>query len=103
MIVQRTQIEQTIDRHDRAIFLKELVVFRSAVGVPLAMVRKRSAEQKATLAPLLLVHGWGQNRYIWHLPSRSLSNYLARAGFDVYNLDLRGQGRSRRLGAKRPN
>jgi pimeloyl-ACP methyl ester carboxylesterase len=54
-----------------------------------------------TLAPVLLVHGFGQNRHAWHLPSRSFSNYLARAGFDVFNLDLRGHGRSRHLGALR--
>ena len=29
-------------------------------------------------------------------------NHLARAGFDVYNIDLRGRGRSAHLGAKRP-
>ena len=51
---------------------------------------------------MLLVHGFGQNRYAWHLPSRSLVNHLARAGFDVFNLDLRGHGRSRDLGARMP-
>jgi alpha-beta hydrolase superfamily lysophospholipase len=66
------------------------------------MVRKRLAgSEGATKAPVLLVHGFGQNRYAWHLPSRSLANHLARAGYDVYNLDLRGHGRSRHLGAKR--
>ncbi len=73
--------------------------------VPLAMVRKRSLAGAAsgTSASVLLVHGYGQNRYVWHLPSRSFSNYLARAGFDVYNLDLRGHGRSKHLGARRPS
>jgi pimeloyl-ACP methyl ester carboxylesterase len=67
------------------------------------MVRKRSASLGGgTIASVLLIHGYGQNRYVWHLPSRSFSNYLARAGFDVFNLDLRGQGRSRHLGARRP-
>jgi polyhydroxyalkanoate synthase subunit PhaC len=70
--------------------------------VPLAMIRKRSASRKSTEASVLLIHGYGQNRYTWHLPSRSFSNYLARAGFDVFNLDLRGHGRSRHLGARRP-
>ncbi|AKT42630.1 alpha/beta hydrolase [Chondromyces crocatus] len=72
--------------------------------IPLAMVRKRSmAHGGGSLAPVLLIHGYGQNRYTWHLPSRSFSNYLARAGFDVYNLDLRGHGRSKHLGAPRPS
>jgi pimeloyl-ACP methyl ester carboxylesterase len=76
-----------------------------ARDVPLAMVRKRSASLggAGTQASVLLLHGYGQNRYVWHLPSRSFSNYLARAGFDVYNLDLRGHGRSRHLGARRPS
>ncbi len=65
------------------------------------MVRKRAANGDATLAPVLLVHGFGQNRYTWHLPARSFSNYLAKRGFDVFNLDLRGHGRSRRIGARR--
>ncbi len=70
--------------------------------VPLAMVRKRDARNSGgTRAPVLLVHGFGQNRYAWHLPSRSLVNHLARQGFDVFNLDLRGHGRSRHLGARR--
>lgn len=71
--------------------------------VPLAMIRKRSATLGGTSASVLLLHGYGQNRYVWHLPSRSFSNFLARAGFDVYNLDLRGHGRSRHLGARRPS
>ena len=65
------------------------------------MVRKRSAHPEATRAPILLVHGFGQNRYAWHLPARSFANHLAMAGFDVYNLDLRGHGRSRHFGARR--
>jgi pimeloyl-ACP methyl ester carboxylesterase len=65
------------------------------------MVRKRSTDERGgSLGPVLLVHGFGQNRYAWHLPSRSLSGHLARAGFDVYNLDLRGHGRSRDMGAR---
>src|SRR5206468_2476156 len=63
----------------------------------LAVVRKRRAEG-ATLAPVLLVHGFGQNRYAWHMPERSFANYLADCGFDVFNVDLRGHGRSAELG-----
>src|SRR5512140_3391315 len=116
VILHGRVVEQTIDRKERGAFLKELVVTspvtvgaRAPAGgrvgyahVPLAMVRKRlAANQGGTRAPVLLVHGFGQNRYAWHLPSRSLVNYLAREGFDVFNLDLRGHGRSRHLGARR--
>src|SRR6185503_13122121 len=55
-----------------------------------------------TRAPILLIHGFGQNRYAWHLPARSVANHLAKAGYDVFNLDLRGHGRSRHFGARAP-
>jgi len=78
VILYGRTLEQTIDRHDRATFVKELVV--SGGRVPLAMVRKRLASNGGgTKAPILLVHGFGQNRYAWHLPARSFANYLARA------------------------
>jgi polyhydroxyalkanoate synthase len=66
----------------------------------LAVVRKRRAEGD-TLAPVVLVHGFGQNRYAWHMPERSFANYLADCGFDVFNVDLRGHGRSAELGSAR--
>ncbi|MFO0760510.1 MAG: alpha/beta fold hydrolase [Byssovorax sp.] len=107
MILNQTDIEQAVDRDERGRFIKELVVTHASsptgAEIPLAMVRKRRAPAGPTLAPLLLVHGYGQNRYAWHLPARSFSNYLARAGYDVFNLDLRGHGRSRHLGAHRPS
>jgi alpha-beta hydrolase superfamily lysophospholipase len=107
MILNQTRVEQVVDRDERAAFVKELVLVRfSAEGgleIPLAMVRKRSPVLGGARATALLIHGYGQNRYTWHLPARSLSNYLARAGFDVFNLDLRGHGRSRHLGARRPS
>jgi alpha-beta hydrolase superfamily lysophospholipase len=108
MILHASETEQIIDRDERGRFVKELVLTRfagvaSPQPIPLAMVRKRLAGGQGTCAPVLLIHGYGQNRYAWHLPSRSLSGYLARAGFDVFNLDLRGHGRSRHLGARRPS
>jgi polyhydroxyalkanoate synthase subunit PhaC len=114
LILHGRTIDQVIDRGQRGSFRKEIVVVPGKV--PLAMVRKRCASRAEgsrggsaqtsgsageTLAPVLLVHGFGQNRYAWHLPSRSFANHLARAGFDVFNLDLRGHGRSRSMGARR--
>jgi pimeloyl-ACP methyl ester carboxylesterase len=92
-------VEQVIDKGESASFVKEIVVTGSRV--PLAMVRKRPAARAGTRASVLLVHGFGQNRYAWHLPARSLANHLAHAGYDVYNLDLRGHGRSRHFGGQR--
>jgi alpha-beta hydrolase superfamily lysophospholipase len=93
-------VDQSIDLRERETFVKEVVVTRGAV--PLAMVRKRLARNGGgTRASVLLIHGFGQNRYAWHLPSRSMANYLAKVGFDVFNLDLRGHGRSRHFGSRR--
>jgi pimeloyl-ACP methyl ester carboxylesterase len=101
LILYGRTVQQTIDRHERASFVKELVV--TSGKIPLAMVRKRLADNEGgTRAPILLVHGFGQNRYAWHLPARSFANHLSRAGFDVFNLDLRGHGRSRHFGARAP-
>jgi polyhydroxyalkanoate synthase len=107
MILNSSEVKQAVDGTERTRFVKELVIARFASAasrepVPLAMVRKRSVEHGGSLGPLLLIHGYGQNRYAWHLPARSFSGYLARAGFDVFNLDLRGHGRSRHLGARKP-
>ncbi|MBI4705644.1 MAG: alpha/beta fold hydrolase [Deltaproteobacteria bacterium] len=119
MILSSSTVEQAIDGDHRATLVKQIVLARrngtapalladdvpaGEGAVPLAMVRKRSALQppSADRAALLLIHGYGQNRYVWHLPARSFANYLATAGFDVFSLDLRGHGRSRHLGAHPP-
>jgi pimeloyl-ACP methyl ester carboxylesterase len=99
VILHGRVVEQVVDRDEKKTFRKEIVVTGSRV--PLAMVRKRDEHGEGTQAPVLLVHGFGQNRYAWHLPARSLANHLAAQGFDVFNLDLRGHGRSRQFGAKR--
>lgn len=53
-----------------------------------------------TRGALLLVHGFSQNRYAWHVPGRSLVNHLAEAGYDVFFVDLRGSRESVKLGAR---
>lgn len=103
MTILRSEIvTQHIDRNAgrSGSFVKEVVLARG--DVPLCFVRKRNADGPSDRATLLLIHGFGQNRYTWHLPSRSFVNHLAAAGFDVFNLDLRGHGRSRLVGAPRP-
>lgn len=115
MILHSQVVEQAIDIDERGHFVKQLVLARGPE--PIAMVRKRLArlpESRTTTfrdpdsvaaptrATLLLIHGYAQNRYAFHLPARSMVNHLARAGFDVYNVDLRGRGRSAHLGARRP-
>lgn len=98
VILYGRTVQQSIDHHHVGTFRKEVAI---TAGVPLALVRKRLANAESTRAPVLLIHGFGQNRYTFHLPSRSFSNYLAAEGFDVFNVDLRGHGRSRKLGGAR--
>jgi pimeloyl-ACP methyl ester carboxylesterase len=102
MILRAEEVLQAVEGNDPRCFIKELVCARGPE--PLAMVRKRLPAEHAPPggyhAPVILLHGFGQNRYAWHLSGRSFANYLAREGFDVFNLDLRGHGRSRRLGAR---
>ncbi|MBT3221659.1 MAG: alpha/beta fold hydrolase [Proteobacteria bacterium] len=43
--------------------------------------------------PVVLCHGISSNHYFWDLePGRSLALNLHEAGFDVWNMDLRGHG-----------
>lgn len=44
--------------------------------------------------PVLLVHGTWCDSRVWDFPGRSVMEYLAARGYDVYALDLRGMGSS---------
>jgi pimeloyl-ACP methyl ester carboxylesterase len=46
--------------------------------------------------PILLVHALWNNSQSWDFPGRSVMNYLATNGYDVYALDMRGMGESER-------
>lgn len=66
---------------------------RIVIDGRIAVVRKRLAG--LTGPRVVLVHGFAQNRYTWHLSRRSLSAWLASEGFDTWNLELPGHGNSR--------
>lgn len=100
MLMSEEKVVQVIDRAETALFVKQVVHVQSD-DAPLVMVRKFHPERR-TGTPLLLLHGFGQNRYAWHLERRSFVNYLASRGWDVFNMDLRGQGRSREMGSSAP-
>lgn len=99
MILRTEVVEQTIDGNERGVFVKDVVMIPGKH--PLGMVRKRAANRE-TRGTVMLVHGFGQNRYTWHSSRRSFVNYLANEGWDVFNVDLRGHGRSRWFGAPMP-
>ena len=44
--------------------------------------------------PVLLIHGSWVNSQTWDFPGRSVMDYLAVRGYDVYAVDLRGMGDS---------
>jgi pimeloyl-ACP methyl ester carboxylesterase len=86
---------QRIDGDHEVLLRKEVLRFDAKPG--LFVVRKH-LPGGPTLPPVLLVHGFAQNRYTWHTSRRSMSAWLAAAGFDVWNLELRGHGRNREAG-----
>lgn len=100
MILRTETVEQTIDGDQSQTFLKEVLMTRGEH--PLGMVRKRRPPPSPSRGPVILIHGYAQNRYTWHNSKRSFVNYLAEDGWDVFNVDLRGHGRSRRFGAPYP-
>lgn len=100
MILRTETVEQRVSEGRDVTLVKDVVM--TTGKLPLGMVRKRLADPEVRRGPVLLVHGFGQNRYTWHTSQRSFSAFLAAEGYDVFNLDLRGHGRSRRFGAGSP-
>ena len=90
-------VEQVIDGVESGLFLKEVLRAPLASGRVLSLVRKAPARGD-TRGAVILIHGFAQNRYSWHLSQRSLVNFLAARGLDTYNLELAGHGRSRDYG-----
>jgi len=104
-VILRTEtVRQTITGERRATFVKDVVM---TPGQPIGMVRKRlkaapNGHAEETKGAIMLIHGFGQNRYTWHVTRRSFSAYLATRGWDVFNVDLRGHGRSLGFDGTRP-
>jgi pimeloyl-ACP methyl ester carboxylesterase len=100
-VILRTEtVEQAIDGVETRTFIKEVLM--TPGPHPLGMVRKRLPPPSPSRGAVILVHGYAQNRYTWHSSKRSFVNFLANDGWDVFNVDLRGHGRSRRFGAPFP-
>ncbi len=73
-------------------------------GWDLALRRTTWEPSPAGRRPLLIVPGYGMNSFIFgfHPRGKSLEGYLAWRGFEVWAVDLRGQGQSRRKGPRKP-
>ncbi len=100
LILRTETVEQVIDGKETRTFVKEVLM--TPGPHPLGMVRKRLPPPSPSRGAVILIHGYGQNRYTWHSSKRSFVNFLADDGWDVFNVDLRGHGRSRRFGAPYP-
>ena len=100
MILRTETVDQVIDGSQTRTFVKEVLM--TPGPHPLGMVRKRLPPPHPSRGAVILVHGYGQNRYTWHSSKRSFVNFLADDGWDVFNVDLRGHGRSRRFGSPFP-
>jgi polyhydroxyalkanoate synthase subunit PhaC len=94
-------IEQIVNGAERVRLAKDIVEAPLADGGRLSLVRKWPVDGPVRGAVVLL-HGFAQNRYTWHLDTRSIAAYLVSRGYDVFNLELRGHGRSRALGSPLP-
>lgn len=94
-LLESTEVTQAIHQARSVRLHKER--WRVPGPVPLGLVRKH-LPGGPILPPVMLVHGFAQNRYSWHTSMRSMSAWLAERGFDVWNLELRGHGHSRAEG-----
>ncbi len=61
------------------------------------------ARRKRGLRPLVIVPGYAMNSFIFgfHPRGTSMERHFAQRGFEVWSIDLRGQGRSRPNGNER--
>ena len=93
--VSSSEVVEVIENGQTATFVRE--AWRLDATAPLSLIRK-TLPGGATRSRVVLVHGFAQNRYSWHTRTRSIENWLAQRGWDVWNLELRGTGLSRDLG-----
>jgi pimeloyl-ACP methyl ester carboxylesterase len=99
MILRTKTCIQHTTRNDRITLIKDVVMTGDS---SLGMVRKRLPPPRQPKGVVLLIHGFGQNRYTWHTSKRSFSAFLVKKGWEVFSVDLRGHGRSRRFAGSIP-
>jgi pimeloyl-ACP methyl ester carboxylesterase len=88
--IEQGKEEQLIHGSEKLLLHKERWRLSNPLGVT-ELVRKYAVPGGP---PVVLVHGFAQNRYTWHTSRRSLSGWLALKGYDVFNLELKGHGNS---------
>lgn len=98
-VLKRTQVRENVHREHAVALVQEELRVVSADGQPPLFVERSHLPGGPTRSPVILVHGFAQNRFTWRVSQRSLQARLAEEGYDVWNLELRGHGRSRGFGA----
>lgn len=84
----------------RKLLRDEIVYARTADGWDIAMHHYRAGPGfSGSTSPVIICHGISANERSWSLDeNRSLPRYLARLGWDVWAIDLRGVGESQKPG-----
>ena len=100
-MARKVLYRETVNQNKTTEFYRNLHEITTDDGMNLIMTHKLPVARKS-LAPVLLVHGLGQNRYSWTLSKRSMENYLVANGFETFNVELRGHGLSRANGCEVP-
>lgn len=99
VLVSAEELDAIVDRGRAVAVRRELWRLDDVDKPPLAVERTRASDSSG--GPIVvLVHGLAQNRFTWRLSGRSMVAWLAERGFEVLNLELRGHGLSRELGAR---
>ncbi|MCK6522003.1 lysophospholipase [Myxococcota bacterium] len=88
-------LRQRVHLNEHAELIAQAVELPGDGEHPTLALARRVAPGGATRGPVVLVHGFAQNRYTWDCTDRSMAAWLAVQGWDVYNLELRGHGLSR--------
>jgi pimeloyl-ACP methyl ester carboxylesterase len=87
--VERTIAPFTLDAEPHTV--------QTADGWMLVVHRYRSHGRPQPSMPIILCHGFGYNALFWDLePACSFAEYLARRGYDVWSVNLRGCGLSQK-------
>jgi len=98
VVAEESLLDETVHGEVVATVLRqELHLPATDDAPPLAV--ERTVTEGGAGPPVVLVHGFAQNRTTWRVSGRSMVAYLAALGHEVLNVELRGHGGSRRLGA----
>jgi polyhydroxyalkanoate synthase len=93
------RVEEVAEPGSVVPLVREVIELPAVDGQPPLVVERTIRPEGSTRPPVLLIHGFAQNRFTWRISGRSLVAALAREGHEVVNVELRGHGRSREAGA----